>query len=438
MKSTKRKLALAVMTTAAIASAPFISTDSSDDDEGTKNDHLDLAKVKGLLKSGHDDLMKAVKDATDEIKENYGELSENTKGKLDSMAEKCTTLTDQIQQLEQKLTSFKPDDRDAPKSLGQMFVETDEGKQLLDGAKEARMNIKGRLHDHLQKAAIINATGQNQPLVPADRTTGVIHAPERILEIRNMLPRATTSSNLIEFPKENVFTNNAGPQVGGSPEAFENVTKPESGITFTLANEAVQTLAHWIPVSKQVLADSPMLQGYINMRLMYGLKLEEEDQLLNGSGSNGNLNGLLTQATAWANESPNITNEIDVIRSAIKQAHLSEYRPDGIVLNPQDWFDIDTKKVGTADDRYVVGNPRAMGAPMLWGLPVAITNSIASGTFLVGAFQIGAMIWDREQAAIEVSRENSDNFVKNMATILCEERIALTVFRPAGFIKGSL
>ncbi|TNE75539.1 MAG: phage major capsid protein, partial [Gammaproteobacteria bacterium] len=120
------------------------------------------------------------------------------------------------------------------------------------------------------------------------------------------------------------------------------------------------------------------------------------------------------------------------------QAHQSEYRPTAVLLNPADWFDIDTRKVGASDDRYVVGNPREMGQPRLWGLPVVITNSITSGTFLVGAFDIGAQIWDREDATIEVSRENSDNFVKNMVTILAEERIALTVYRPGAFIKGSL
>jgi hypothetical protein len=55
---------------------------------------------------------------------------------------------------------------------------------------------------------------------------------------------------------------------------------------------------------------------------------------------------------------------------AIKQAHIAEYRPNFLVLNPSDWFDIEIRKVGTSDDRYVVGNPRDMMGPNLWGLPV--------------------------------------------------------------------
>jgi HK97 family phage major capsid protein len=58
------------------------------------------------------------------------------------------------------------------------------------------------------------------------------------------------------------------------------------------------------------------------------------------------------------------------------------------------------------------------------------------GDFLTGAFKMGAQGWDREQANITVSNQDRDNFVKNMVTILCEEDVGLTVFRPEAFVKG--
>lgn len=388
---------------------------------------FDLKSVEKLLEAKHDELTTFVKKSNDEIA-SQGKLNNETQNAVNELSQKCIELGDQLHKMEQKSASHA--DKEREDSLGELFTKSDAWDAMKHGRQgQARLDIK---------TAIINATGQNQPLVESDRLGGIIANPNRIMTIRDLCPTGSTSSNLIEYAKENVFTNNAGPQVGGSPEQFENVTKPESGITFTLATAAVTTLAHWIPASKQVLDDSSMLQSYINSRLIYGLKLKEEAQLLTGNGSNGNLSGIQTQATAWTNESPNITNEVDIIRSAIKQAHLSEYRPSAIVMNPQDWFDIDIKKVGSSDDRYVVGNPREMGVPRLWGLPVVVTNSQTAGTFLVGAFDIGCQIWDREQASIEVSRENSDNFVKNMVTILAEERLALTVYRPGAFITGSL
>ena len=253
--------------------------------------------------------------------------------------------------------------------------------------------------------------------------------------MRDVLAVDRTESNLIEFAKENVFTNNAGPQVSGSPQAFENVTKPESGITFTLATASVTTLSHWIPVSKQVLSDSPMLQSYINTRLMYGLKLKEDTQILLGTGSNGELPGLYTNRTAYSKTSPlSFTTKIDVVRDAIRQCENSEFQATAIILHSTDWAAIEQAK----DDqkRYLFANPQSSAQPMLWGLPVVVTNSLTAGTFLVGAFDMAAQLWDREDAMIEIGL-NSDNFVKNMRTILCEERVALTIYRSAGLIGGS-
>jgi len=58
-----------------------------------------------------------------------------------------------------------------------------------------------------------------------------------------------------DYPKH-IVTNNAGPQRDtASPlAAIENVSKPESAVTFTLASTPVVTLAHFIPVDLQAAA----------------------------------------------------------------------------------------------------------------------------------------------------------------------------------------
>jgi HK97 family phage major capsid protein len=166
--------------------------------------------------------------------------------------------------------------------------------------------------------------------------------------------------------------------------------------------------------------------------------LYEESQLLSGTGANHQLNGLITQATAYTVESPNLTNEIDIIRDAITQAQVGEYRPNFLVLNPSDWDSIERRKVSGSDDRYVVGDPaNGLLAPRLWGLPVVVTNSISAGTFLLGDAN-GCAIYDREQAAVTISYEEGNNFTKNMVTVLAEERLALCVHRTEAFITGSL
>lgn len=393
---------------------------------------LDLAvQLKALgdkqdeLKSVTAEMKTFMEKANNEI-DTAKSLSNETKSAISALAEKATALTDRCLELEQKMSARNDDSEKSNETIGETFIKSDEWKQLqTKRSGSARIELK---------TAIVNATGQNQPLVPADRLAGIITNPNRVLTIRDLIPVGRTTSNLIEYTKENVFTNNAGGQYA-SP-AFENVTKNESGITFTLQSMPVRTLAHWIPVSKQVLDDSPMLQSFIEGRLQYGLKLHEEDQLLNGDGSGAELSGILKSGnyTAYTRARTGDT-KIDALRRAITQAALSKYMADTIVINTADWEAIELTKA--TDGQYIWTNPALGNAPQIWGKRVVATNSITGGTFLVGAFSMGAQIWDRQQSSVMVSLENSDNFVKNMATILAEERLALTVYRPAAFVSGS-
>jgi len=370
------------------------------------------------------------------VKKMQGEIevartaSAESKSALDAAVVQIAEANDRLVALEQR--GDEPEA--APESIGAQFTKSAAYSDYVSGRTNvARMELK---------TAIINTfpASSVQPLVQGQRVGGIQATPNRRLTLRDILPVSPTDSNLVEFCRENVFTNSAGPQRDtASPlAAIENVTKPESALTFTLATVPVITLAHWIPLSKQVVADSPMLMSYVNGRLTYGLKLKEETQMLLGLGTGGELTGIQTGATAYTVESPQLTNEIDIIRDALTQAQVAEYSPNFIVLNPADWDSIQRRKVGTSDDRYVYGDPNmSWNATPLWGLTPIITNSQTAGLFLIGDTN-GAMIFDRQQASVEMSTSNGTDFVKNMITVLAEERLALAIFRTEAFITGSL
>ena len=103
-------------------------------------------------------------------------------------------------------------------------------------------------------------------------------------------------------------------------------------------------------------------------------------------------------------------------------------------MHPSDWARIETAKDGMG--RYLIGNPQGTISPTLWGLPVVATQAMAVDKFLVGAFRLGAQIFDRWRARVEIATENEDDFVHNRVTMLCEERLALAVYRPEAFIFG--
>lgn len=390
---------------------------------------IQLKAVEAQVMETHKDLKSWIEKSNDEIK-NAGSVAAETKNAIDKVAEKANDLADRLVAMEQKAASHYEGVEEA-KTIGDTLIESDEFKNV-----QKRRSGSARVEF---KTAIVNATpSMTQPLVAGHRLDGIVTAPNRPLRVRDVLRVSRTTSNIVWFAKENVFTNSAAVVVGGSPTiSAENVTKPESAITFTSDSENVVTIAHFIPISKQVMDDSAQLASHVNGRLMYGLKLEEEEELVNGAGTLGTITGLWASRTAYSQaQSPNeYTTRLDYIADAVRQAEASNYTPNVILLNPQDWWTINLAKDG--ENRYLIGQPQGVIPRTLWGLPVVTTNTMTAGRFLVMDTN-SCEIWDREDAAVEVSYEDSVNFQKNMITVRAEERIAFTVYQTGGIIGGTL
>ena len=386
------------------------------------NDNADNVKLAKEFKAATD----KVKETAEDIKgkmEKGEKLSEKAKETADEALMKFNELKAQYDELEQKL-SRRGAEEPVAKSLGRQMVDSEQYKQLKDdprGVKNAKMSVKA--------TTITNATAG--ALVEPQVVGGVITPPERKLTIRDLLMPGQTDSSAITYMRETGFTNNAAPQ------ANQGDKKAQSDITFDRKTENVETIAHFIKVAKQILNDASMLASSIDQRLMYGLKLKEEEQLLNGDGLNGNLHGIIPQATAFSNPAAAVTKYtiIDQMRLAMLQAILAEYPASGHVLNPIDWATMELLKDN--EGRYIIGQPQGETNPTLWRLPVVETQAIAPTKFLTGAFNMAAQIFDAEDASIEVGFEN-DDFTRNLLTILCEERLALAVYRPEAFIYGTL
>ena len=395
--------------------------------EGDPSD-LDIKAIAADFKKAGDEVKDWAEKANKELKD-LGKLTEETKASVDDALTKAGELGTRLSEVEQKLARQPEEAQSGRKTVGQMVTEGREAEIAALGKSRGKIDIEVKA---IISSLTTDADGSAGDLIVPQRL-GMVSGLQRRMTIRDLLMPGRTSAPSIQYPKESGFTNSAA-----TVSETSGAAKPQSEIKFDIVNGVVTTIAHWVLATKQILDDVPMLQSYIDGRLRYGLAYVEEQQLLNGGGTGTDLEGIYTAATAFSapitpTEAGNLT-KVDILRLALLQAELAELPADGIVLHPSDWADIELTK--TSDGAYLFSNPQNAVGKRLWGRPVVDTQAMTVDKFLVGAFGTGAQIFDREDANVEISTEDSDNFRKNLVTIRAEERLALAIYRDEAFTKG--
>jgi HK97 family phage major capsid protein len=267
-----------------------------------------------------------------------------------------------------------------------------------------------------------------------DVQPGLVELGRRPLSIRSVITNGTTNSDTVEFVRVTSETNNAATVAEATATSGGVGIKPESALALEKVTTAVKTIAHWIPATTRALADAGQMRTLIDNFLIYGLEEELEDQIVNGDGTGENLTGISNttgvQAQAWDTDLLTTTRKartkVRVVGRAVPTAYL---------LHPNDWERLDLLQDNEA--RYYFGGPMVMGSPRLWSLPVVESEAVTEGVGYVGDFRT-AVLWDREQANIQVSNSHSDFFIRNMVAILAEMRAAFGVLRPTAIVEMDL
>ena len=394
---------------------------------------MELKELQELLETYKGNMKELLTKQAEELKK-YGETTASTAKSIEAMDATIKSITEgmeaakkRMDELEAKAGRLAEPTQTEIKSPGQTFVESEAYKAVKDKGlpiKSQAVQVKTLVTG----ASLGNLAGY---LYPSYRVPGIVEDPRRAARVRSLLNVIPTTAGAIDWIRESGFTNNAAVVAEGG-------AKPESAITFENKSNTIKTIAHWIPVTKQILADAPGLQAYIDSKLIYGLYLKEDDELLYGTGEDGDIHGITTdedvQTYNWSDGTVRDT-KLDAIRRAMTKAYLAYYPVNGIVLHPSDWEDIELLK--GSQGHYIWVNVVVGGQERLWRTPVVVSAALQKGTFITGAFDLGATLWDRQEVTISVSGSHSDFFIKNKLAILCEERVELTVERPESFVVGA-
>ena len=360
----------------------------------------------------------------------FGEISADTKSQIEGLGTKQRELADRLLSLEQKGTAQNDADT-AADTWGQQFIKSD----IYTGRHAA---IVARRQVGSVVADVKNTVVTSDVTVAPDRRPGIVGGAFRRFTLEDVLNAAPTSAAAVEYTRENVWTNNAA-------EVAEGSTMAESSITFTLETATVQSIAHFIKISRQLAADGPALAAYIDTRMRHGVNLRVENQLYAGNGSSPNLSGLNKSGNYTAHGytaaaltalglSP--TNRIDLIGKVIGDCWAADYPANAILLNPSDWWTLRLTK--DSQGRYLLGDPGEVVDPMLFGVPVVQSNAVTADTFQIGAYDMAATKYDREAVTVDMSDSDGDNFVKQLVTLRATRRLALAVERPASIRGGDL
>lgn len=347
-----------------------------------------------------------------------GNVDTEVKGEVRELSEQFKSLSAQMVELAQKQTAAAQVEV-KPVSAAEEFVKSEQFKQLVTGnTQRARFEVK-------------NTVTSGSTTVFPDQKPGIIPGNFAPLSIRSALTSIAVSTNMVNALREASWTNSAA-------EVSQGAAKNESDVTFEQYNVPITTVAHWIKISNQLLADAPAVVAYIETRLRDGLAQRIDAQLLNGNGTSPNLSGLTDSGNFTAYTATSDDLLVDAINRAKYALWATGNAPDTVIVNPADWGALErTRETYTGGaGEYLYGMPGMAAGMNPFGVNVVLSNNMAAGKFLIGALRTSAVLYNRSGAVIEMGYVNSD-FTQNLITIRAEERLGLGVERPAGLLYGN-
>lgn len=360
---------------------------------------------------------------------------EAVKAEMKNLGEKQLELSRELASLQQK-SAQQGEIINADKSVGGQYVNSNAYKALkgnVTKVERAREIISTKAATPTTSTVTTGIT-RNTIAMPTQLAGIYDETAELPLVIEGLIPHIPVTSSSVQYLKNSAFTN-------GAKVVAEGTAKPESTFQFKLATANVETIAHYTKITEQLAQDAPAVQAFINAKMIYGLQLKIDEQLVNGTGAEASqLTGLLatTNSTDYSADldalKPSIKTMADFALAIKTKLETNGYAPKYLILNPIDWASLALIK--DTQGLYLLGGPATVAGKTLWGMSVVTTPSMPQGKYLMSDFALGATIFDRQEVAVEIDREQ-DDFTKNLFTIRVERRLGLAVENPKAIGGGA-
>lgn len=378
-----------------------------------------------------DSLEESIKNVQEEQKNGKISLKafeDKVKELGDKQLELSKSLADVTQALDKNTKALNATNE--VKSLGQKVAAHEAIKNYQGGTATFKISTKA---DTINKSPAANSITRNT-ITPAYQA-GMVAMPDQPLQIEQLIPHIPVSVDAIEYTKEGSVTDGSKIVAEGEKLGETTVTNP------TLYTANCVNIGAYTVVTHQLLTNESALAAFIETKMQYKLKLNIENQLVNGNGTSTQLGGLLHEG--------NFTDKTTVVQGKLSKsgATLLDFAlllktefekqyivPERLLLNPDDWTQLALLK--DANGHYILGGPQLLATKNLWGLPVMTTPFVAAGKYILGNFTLGATIYDRESLDFRISDSDGENFKSMLYTFRVNRRLGFAVENPLAIFAG--
>ena len=388
----------------------------------------DLAKIFDSVK----DMSELSSDQKEEIKKRNDELAE--------LGAKITELTNlelvknaNKEEMESsKKVSGMPvygePEVEAPKSLGQQFLESNAYKSFIDhGQKNIPFEAKTTVTTSVWTRDTIY-----QQVVPAIEPN-----PNPVLDLVDSI---NTDQTTYYFLQESA-TNNAA-------EKAEGTASGEDAFSYTAVTAPVRKFITTLPITSELLEDQAGARAYFDGRLANHVMQRLEKQFLIGGGVAPDIKGITQQTgvnsityTAMAYPAT-VGGKLRTILEGIKDVEVNgKLAPDAIVMSPAAYEALAGQVDG--NNNFMLGASAFSGSPTIWGLPVVKSSQIGGAVsttidVVVGKWGGGLAVNHvfRRGMELQISDSAKDgDFGKDILTVKASLRYALAAYKPQAFTR---
>lgn len=282
---------------------------------------------------------------------------------------------------------------------GQQFVESEQFRSYNGHGQSGRFPIEG----YLEARAPITTSDLAVPhFTWAPKEAQVTRSP--LLELCG---RVAVSTGVVDWV-----------EIGPDPVAAvvaEGAPKPEAAITMTPRTAALETLAHWLQITRQALEDASYIRSLLETKLRRGLIAKSEADMAAAIDA-----AAIQTAPGSAAAGDTLLSQI---RIGIGMVEAAGYVPNAVALNPADFASLDIAAMHETNQGTVrQGN--------YWGLTPVPAPGITLGKPVVGDFVSGATLFDRGVTNVFLSDSHASLFISNILVILAEARVKSVVTEP--------